>query len=58
MPKTKRSKYNETHERQVWELFSKGATIKQVSMETGVSNGMVYRLIEKAVAKWGTPKPE
>lgn len=58
MPKTKRSKYTEIHELAVWKLFSQGKTVKQVSLETRISTGMIYKILEKACAKWGTPKPE
>jgi len=53
-PKTK---YTEQDERTVWDLFSQGLLFKQVASETGKPIATIYRLLEKATAKWGQPKP-
>lgn len=49
--------YTEEHEKRVWDLFSQGMIFKQVAAEMGLATGTVYRLLERATIKWGTPKP-
>jgi DNA-binding CsgD family transcriptional regulator len=49
--------YTETDERLVWDLFSQGLIFKQVSAELGIPTGTIYRLLERATKKWGTPNP-
>lgn len=53
-----KSKYTEQHERKIWNMFSQGMLFKQVSAEMGnIPTGTIYRILEKAIQKWGTPKP-
>lgn len=51
-----KSKYTESDEKQVWDLFAEGLLFKQVVAETGKPIATIYRLLEKATIKWGTPK--
>ncbi len=53
-----KSKFTEADEKKVWDYFSQGLIFKQVAAEMKLTTGAVYRLLTKAVAKWGTPKPE
>ena len=51
-----KSKYTEQDEKMVWDLFSQGLLFKQVVSETNLPVASIYRLLEKATAKWGLPK--
>lgn len=49
--------YTVEDERLVWALFSQGLIFKQVSIQLGIPTGTIYRLLERATAKWGNPQP-
>ena len=51
-----KSKYTEQDEKQVWDMFADGKIFKQVQAETGHPIATIYRLLDKAISKWGQPK--
>jgi len=55
MPSKK--KYTEEQEKKVWELSAQGLLFKQISSEMGdIPTGTIYRLLQRAIDKWGFPK--
>ena len=54
-----KTKYTVEQERQVWLLSSQGLLFKQISAEMdGIPVSSVYRILNKAIKKWGFPVSE
>ena len=53
-----KSKYTEEDERRIWEMFADGKAFKEVSIDTGLPTGTIYRILQKANEKWGVPVQE